>query len=88
MKTHTSKNVFSNLPPHTPFAEMSSLRATRKKMRSALSCKLAVAPDSDEHLGNHSNHSNAVLEDVWTADQLLMNTDNSLRMMMNNVNNT
>ena len=54
----------------------------------ALSCKLAVAPDSDEHLGNHSNHSNAVLEDVWTADQLLMNTDNSLRMMMNNVNNT
>ena len=31
------KNVFSNLPPHTPFAEMSSL---------APSCELAVAPDS------------------------------------------
>ena len=31
------KNVFSNLPPHTQFAEMSSL---------ASSCELAVAPDS------------------------------------------
>ena len=38
MKTRTSKKVFSNLPPpHTPFAEMSSL---------APSCELAVAPDS------------------------------------------
>jgi len=36
--THIKKiNVFSGLPPHTPFAETSSL---------ALSCELAVAPDS------------------------------------------
>ena len=37
LKTRTSKNVYSNLPPHTPFAETSSL---------APSCELVVAPGS------------------------------------------